>query len=70
MDLGKLSRLSEHRKCVTCGAEFHTRKVDGIEETALQQFSDHLTEHQPTAEQWKAAYDKIKSYPSSTVRLE
>lgn len=56
MDLGKLSKLSQHRKCVECGAEFET---DG-EGTAMQKHADHLTIHQPTGEQWTHAYNMIQ----------
>ena len=56
MDLGKLAELSHHRKCLECGAEFDTNK----EQTALQQYADHLIIHQPTPEQWSNAYDKIQ----------
>ena len=58
MDLGKLAELSHHRKCQICGAEFETSVEKGA---ALAQFSDHLTEHQPTAAQWTEAYEKIQA---------
>jgi hypothetical protein len=56
MDLGKLSKLSEHRKCLECGMEFDSNK----EATALQQFCDHKVRHQPDGDQWKKAYEKIQ----------
>ena len=56
MDLGKLSKLSQRRECKECGAVFETDE----EGAALQKFSDHLTVHQPTAEQWAEAYEKIQ----------
>lgn len=56
MDLGKLSELSVHRECKICGAEFDTDENG----TALQKFSDHQVEHQPTAAQWTKAYNRIK----------
>jgi hypothetical protein len=62
MDLGKLIELSEHRVCQECGAEFRTAKVPNEPDlTALQQFSDHLTVHQPTVAQWANAYNKIQA---------
>jgi hypothetical protein len=61
MDLGKLRELSEHRVCRECGAEFWTEKVkDAPDLTAMQQWSDHLTIHQPTAAQWTVAYNMIR----------
>jgi DNA/RNA-binding domain of Phe-tRNA-synthetase-like protein len=57
MDLGKLSELSIRRVCQECGAVFETTK----EQTALEQFADHLTEHQPTVAQWTDAYNKIQA---------
>lgn len=57
MDLGKLSELSEHRKCLVCGEKFDTDK-DG---TALMKFSDHSTVHNPTGAQWTAAHNKIQA---------
>lgn len=57
MDLGKLSELSHHRKCLECGAEFETNE----KETALQQFADHSRIHQPTQSQWTEAYNKIQA---------
>lgn len=62
MDLGKLSELSQRRKCLTCGAVFEeipATKERGVI-TALQQFADHITIHQPTPEQWAHAYDLIQ----------
>jgi hypothetical protein len=67
MDLGKLSELSHHRQCKECGAEFET--IPGTKESpeipALQQFSDHLTEHQPTVAQWTEAYSRIQAAKES-----
>lgn len=57
MDLGKLSKLSEHRTCVVCGAEFQTNK----EQTALQQYADHSAIHNATPAQWATAYDRIQA---------
>lgn len=56
MDLGKLSELADHRTCIECGAEFRGTK----ESSALEQFSDHLTLHQPTQEQWTKAYNMMR----------
>jgi hypothetical protein len=61
MDLGKLEEISIHRVCQECGAEFWTKKVEGQEVSALQQFSDHTTKHQMTPGQWTEAYNKIQS---------
>lgn len=62
MDLGKLSELSVRRKCLECGAVFEENK----EQTALQQYCDHVVIHQPTGEQWKNAYEMIqKTRPKS-----
>lgn len=61
MDLGKLSEMSERRVCKECGAEFRTvRQKDVPDLTAMQQWSDHLTLHQPTAAQWGEAYKMIQ----------
>jgi hypothetical protein len=60
MDAGKLGELSEHRICRECGAEFRMRSEDGRTIPALEQFSDHLTTHQPTPGQWTEAYNKIR----------
>lgn len=57
MDLGKLDELSFRRKCLLCGAEFETTK----EHTALEQFADHATIHNPTPTQWANAYEKIQA---------
>jgi len=57
MDLGKLAELSHHRKCLECGAEFEST----AEESALQQFADHSTVHNPTPEQWANAYEIIQA---------
>lgn len=56
MDLGKLSKLSAHRVCVDCGAEFFSDK----ELTAMQKHVDHMQIHQPTPEQWTQAYDMTR----------
>jgi hypothetical protein len=64
MDLGKLRNLSEHRTCQDCGAEFRTipASKDGQQEqSALMQFSDHLTTHQPTGDQWATAHERIQA---------
>jgi len=69
MDLGKLRELSEHRVCLQCGAEFWTEKVkDQPDLTAMQQWSDHLTIHQPTMEQWKGAYEMIRAGQARSTR--
>jgi len=60
MDLGKLEELSEHRVCRECGAEFWTETVGGERRTALEQYADHSTEHQPTVAQWAEAYSRIQ----------
>jgi hypothetical protein len=61
MDLGRLRELSEHRTCQECGAEFRTKQEDGREVPALEQFSDHLTVHQPTPFQWATAHQRIQA---------
>lgn len=63
MDLGKLRELSDHRVCKQCGAEFRSipAKNNEAEVPALQQFSDHITIHQPTGAQWTEAYNKIQA---------
>lgn len=60
MDLGKLARLSENRKCMECGAEFQTSVTKTETVTAMQQFVDHLASHQPTAVQWANAYHLLR----------
>jgi hypothetical protein len=62
MDLGKLTELSSHRVCNECGAEFETipASKEEPEISALVQFSDHLTTHQPTLAQWTEAYLKCR----------
>jgi hypothetical protein len=62
MDLGKLAELGSHRVCQVCGAEFYTIPAQKGEPEipALVQFSDHITEHQPTGAQWTEAYNKIQ----------
>jgi hypothetical protein len=57
MDLGKLAELSHHRKCLECGAEFESNE----KESALVQFADHSTIHNPTPEQWAEAYERIQA---------
>lgn len=57
MDLGKLRGLSERRVCGECGAEFETNESQG----ALEQWSDHLTIHQPTGAQWAEAHLRIQA---------
>ena len=63
MDLGKLTELSHHRKCVECGAEFETREASKGEQevAALAQFCDHIASHQPTLGEWTEAYNRIRS---------
>ena len=61
MDLGKLKELQHRRKCVTCGAVFESdpdSMKDGL--TAMQKHVDHLTEHNPTPEQWQNAHELIQ----------
>ena len=67
MDLGKLRDLAHHRTCRECGAEFETiaETRDQEEVPALQQFSDHLTSHQATPEQWAVAHGKIQASKGS-----
>jgi hypothetical protein len=55
MDLGKLNQLAVHRVCPFCQREFDSDK----EHRALEKFCDHLTEHQPTPQQWHEAHKKI-----------
>lgn len=57
MDLGKLNQLSHHRECKICGAEFETNN----EQSALEQFSDHTTLHNPTGGQWVGAHQLIQA---------
>lgn len=64
MDLGKLRELAIRRECKECGAVFETTK----ELSALEQFTDHLTEHQPTPGQWAEAYSKIRQKPVPDVK--
>ncbi len=56
MDLGKLSEISDHRTCLSCGAQFQTNDA----QSALEQFSDHSTIHQPTPVQWVRAHTMIQ----------
>lgn len=67
MDLGKLSEMSEHRICKECGAEFRTIRVANEPElSALMQFADHSTIHQPTLGQWTVAHNLIQAAKRST----
>lgn len=62
MDLGKLKELSHRRKCVTCGAVFESdpdSMKDGL--SSMQKHVDHMTEHNPTPEQWNEAYHRIQA---------
>ncbi len=63
MDLGKLRELSTRRQCRECGARFESipGTLERGEVPALEQFSDHLTMHQPTVSQWAAAYQRIQA---------
>ena len=70
MDLGKLTELSHHRVCQSCGAEFETipGTKDAPEVPALQQFSDHVTIHQATGVQWAEAYSRIQELKERAKR--
>lgn len=63
MDLGKLSDLSQRRVCLECGAQFETIAAtkDRDEVSALAQFSDHTTVHNPTGAQWTEAHNRIQA---------
>jgi hypothetical protein len=57
MDLGeKLREISQRRTCKVCGAVFETNE----NETALVQFAEHSTIHNPRPEQWAKAYDLMQ----------
>ncbi len=60
MDLGKLSRMSEHRVCKECGEEFKTVSTKTETVTAMQQWADLISVHQPTPAQWAEAYKRIR----------
>jgi hypothetical protein len=49
------------RVCGVCGAEFQDQKLEGREVSALEQFSDHSTVHNPSPAQWKMAHEKIQA---------
>ncbi len=66
MDLGKLAKLSHHRKCLVCGAEFETNE----KETALAQFADHSAEHNPTPAQWAKAHEMIQEAKERAKKAE
>jgi hypothetical protein len=49
----------EHRICVHCGSEFKT--MPGIEGmSAMQQFTDHMSFHNPSPAKWAEAHKRIQ----------
>lgn len=53
----------EGRECGICGEKFQD-KVDSkgnLLESALAQFSDHQAFHNPTADKWATAHDRIQA---------
>ena len=56
MDLGKLRKMSEYRKCNDCGAEF--RSDENL--SAMQKYADHSVIHNPTGAQWSEAYEMTR----------
>jgi hypothetical protein len=57
MDLGELTEKAQYRKCHLCGAEFRTNE----QASALEQYSDHTTLHNPTGAEWAEAYRRIQA---------
>ena len=51
------------RVCGLCGEVFETTNEGGMEVTALQKFSDHQTEHQPSPGQWAEAHRRTQRAP-------
>lgn len=51
----------EDRECGVCGAVFgDTKDAKGlVVRTALEKFSDHTAEHNPSPEQWGTAHERI-----------
>lgn len=52
----------EKRVCGVCGARFGD-KVDAkgvVEVSALQKFSDHMAEHNPSPARWATAHQRIE----------
>jgi hypothetical protein len=51
----------DYRVCQDCGAEFRTESEKGVEGlSAMQQFSDHTTKHNPNPAQWVTAHNRIR----------
>ena len=55
--------VGEVRRCGECGAEF--QEIEGTKDrqavTALEQFSDHASSHNPSPAQWSEANKRIES---------
>ena len=53
----------ERRVCGVCGAEFRDVAAgrSGPARTALEQFSDHHAEHNPSPVQWAEAHSRIQA---------
>lgn len=51
----------DYRECQECGAQFETVRIGKPDElTAFQQWSDHLTNHNPSGRQWSEAHKRIQ----------
>jgi hypothetical protein len=51
------------RTCGVCGKKFQDREARGVQlaMTALDQFADHMTDHNPSPAQWGTAHDRIQA---------
>lgn len=53
--------VSWGRECGMCGKRFKNKMEEGKEITALDQFSEHMREHNPSPAQWTEAHQKIQA---------
>lgn len=67
MKPGKYPVPGEKRVCGECGAEF--REIPATKEkaaiSALEQFSDHTAEHNPSPAEWAEAHKRIEAGKAS-----
>lgn len=69
---GEYRLPGEDRECGICKEVFRD-KVDGkgnVLETAMQQFSDHQSFHNPTADRWAVAHERIQSGKEKVKQAE
>jgi hypothetical protein len=52
----------ETRTCGICGAKFRDTEEKGkVTVTALEKFTDHIAEHNPTPDKWTEAHKRIQA---------